>query len=449
MNGSNSTDAIEINSLSKFTLIGNQISNYITAIAVYESKNGSINQNHILGNEIGIQLYHSTADIYQANVIEQNDYGIVALRSSLWTLEGTKEAPYQKVYENEKCQIVFTYDSAPDYMEFNQIYNSTVYNKPFVICENLPLNPKKILIPNNYFGPDFEPGTHLSPLTVFDYQPLWEPGPESQNITKVPAPYMSIKTLERAGNYTDAKTQLYQYISTVPDTSIIFDESIKKLLSLEKVTSDDYLQLMNYYQNTTTPLYSSLQLIQYLTNYCNIEVNELQDAIAWLEMQIENPVSELDSLFATIDIGFICMLSGEGKAGLNIKNASLIPVSIDAFESYRRNLINSILNVPVEDDATNQSEIAVIELKNNYPNPFNPVTTIRYELYKDGPIGISIFNLKGQKVRTLESGFKSSGSYTTIWNGKDDKGKDAGTGIYFCRLAAGKKCVTSKLILIK
>jgi hypothetical protein len=105
--GSPNQDAIDINSMSKYSISGNYITGYRTALAIYESMNGSIEANEIVGNGTGIQLYHAVADIYNGNTVQNNDYGIVALRNSLWSLQGSKDAPYQFVTENTSCQVLF------------------------------------------------------------------------------------------------------------------------------------------------------------------------------------------------------------------------------------------------------------------------------------------------------------------------------------------------------
>ena len=91
--GSSNLDAIEISSMSKYAISGNYISGYRTALAIYESMSGSIEANEIVGNGTGVQLYHAVADIYNGNAIQNNDYGIVALRNSLWSLQGSKDEP--------------------------------------------------------------------------------------------------------------------------------------------------------------------------------------------------------------------------------------------------------------------------------------------------------------------------------------------------------------------
>ena len=91
----------------------------------------------------------------------------------------------------------------------------------------------------------------------------------------------------------------------------------------------------------------------------------------------------------------------------------------------------------------------------NYPNPFNPETTIQFRIDYLGvnissiPVQVDIFNIKGQKVKSLVSEHYPAGNHSVIWNGTDDMGKDAGSGVYFYRVKAGEFNETKKMLLIK
>jgi PKD repeat protein len=90
-----------------------------------------------------------------------------------------------------------------------------------------------------------------------------------------------------------------------------------------------------------------------------------------------------------------------------------------------------------------------IELHSNYPNPFNLVTTIDYTLHIDLPVQITIYNIRGQKVRTLIDEMQPAGLKTVVWNGVDDSGNVVSSGIYFIQLLAGENRFVHKMILQK
>jgi hypothetical protein len=85
----------------------------------------------------------------------------------------------------------------------------------------------------------------------------------------------------------------------------------------------------------------------------------------------------------------------------------------------------------------------------NYPNPFNPETKIVFNLPESGRVKVEIYNIKGQKVKTLLDCYMSPGRSEMIWNGKDDNGKQVSSGVYFYQLVTEKKIITKKMILIK
>ncbi|MCF7911307.1 MAG: DUF1565 domain-containing protein [Candidatus Cloacimonetes bacterium] len=84
-----------------------------------------------------------------------------------------------------------------------------------------------------------------------------------------------------------------------------------------------------------------------------------------------------------------------------------------------------------------------------HPNPFNPTTTIEYQIAEKGLVHLDIYNIKGQHVTTLVSEIQESGKHSVIWQGRDDKGNRLASGIYLTRLRAGRHSSTRKMILLK
>ena len=75
-------------------------------------------------------------------------------------------------------------------------------------------------------------------------------------------------------------------------------------------------------------------------------------------------------------------------------------------------------------------------LSQNYPNPFNPSTTMKYALPVQSRVVVEVFNVLGQRVRTLKNEELKAGYYEIKWNGTGEDGQDAGSGVYFIRLNA-------------
>jgi flagellar hook assembly protein FlgD len=91
----------------------------------------------------------------------------------------------------------------------------------------------------------------------------------------------------------------------------------------------------------------------------------------------------------------------------------------------------------------------ITELKGNYPNPFNPTTTISFSISEESNVAIDIFNVKGQKVKTLLNESKNVGEHLVHWNGTDEQNKSVSSGVYFYKMKAGKFVQTKKMILMK
>ena len=93
--------------------------------------------------------------------------------------------------------------------------------------------------------------------------------------------------------------------------------------------------------------------------------------------------------------------------------------------------------------------IKEINLFQNYPNPANPSTTISFILPEDSNIELSIFNVKGQKVKTLQKEYLSKGTHNTIWEGNDSNNNKVAADIYLIRLIAKGQTYTKKMILMQ
>ena len=101
------------------------------------------------------------------------------------------------------------------------------------------------------------------------------------------------------------------------------------------------------------------------------------------------------------------------------------------------------------DNDNNDSEPLTLNLLQNYPNPFNPETTIAFNVPNSGLVKLEVYNLKGQKVKTLLNDNLSSGKHSVVWNGRDNNNKHVASGVYFYRLKSGVNSQTNKMILMK
>jgi hypothetical protein len=102
---------------------------------------------------------------------------------------------------------------------------------------------------------------------------------------------------------------------------------------------------------------------------------------------------------------------------------------------------------------TDETDVTVVKpvnsLNANYPNPFNPSTTISFNNATAGNVKIDIFNIKGQKVKSLVNDYFAQGSHKVVWNGTDEQQRQVGSGVYFYKMTAENFSDTRKMILMK
>ncbi len=103
--------------------------------------------------------------------------------------------------------------------------------------------------------------------------------------------------------------------------------------------------------------------------------------------------------------------------------------------------------VGIKDDIINNP--VKFLLHQNYPNPFNPTTTISYNLTTLYHVELIVFNLLGQKIRSLVNAKQPTGTYYIQWNGRDDQDEKVSSGIYLYRLQVGKYYETKKMVLLQ
>ncbi|MBD3169061.1 MAG: T9SS type A sorting domain-containing protein [candidate division Zixibacteria bacterium] len=103
----------------------------------------------------------------------------------------------------------------------------------------------------------------------------------------------------------------------------------------------------------------------------------------------------------------------------------------------------------VDDPKDDEILPAQVSISQNYPNPFNPSTTIDYTLPSASKVNIEVFNLVGQKVKTLVDANVQSGVHSVTWDGTNDNGSKVSSGVYFYRLSADDETIVKRMTLMK
>ena len=93
--------------------------------------------------------------------------------------------------------------------------------------------------------------------------------------------------------------------------------------------------------------------------------------------------------------------------------------------------------------------IVNFKVYDNYPNPFNPITQIRYDLPKEGMVSIIIYDVLGRKIRSLLNERLQAGSKSVHWDATNSSGETVSSGVYYCRIVSSKFSQTKKMIFLK
>jgi hypothetical protein len=105
--------------------------------------------------------------------------------------------------------------------------------------------------------------------------------------------------------------------------------------------------------------------------------------------------------------------------------------------------------IAIIDESKADDETTRLELWQNYPNPFGPVTKIVFTLHEPSHVDLSIFGVRGELVRSLENGYFPNRSQEVFWDGTNNQGDRVSSGVYFCRLSTSSQTISKKMVLVR
>lgn len=231
----------------------------------------------------------------------------------------------------------------------------------------------------------------------------------------------------------------------------------------------------------------------YLDYYCNLYENQTEltntapQAPSMLSAQVEDDVVSLEwgmgSDAETPQLGLTYNIKVGTSSGGNEIFSSMATDDGFLLRPHRGNMLNSLacsinnlqngtyyVSVQTIDNSyigsafsdeitfeitngivSNDSDVVpmITRLNKNYPNPFNPETTISFDLNKNQKVKLEIYNIKGQKVKTLCNDNLQAGNHKYIWNGTDQNNRKVASGVYFAKMTSVSLSKTQKMILMK
>ena len=117
-------------------------------------------------------------------------------------------------------------------------------------------------------------------------------------------------------------------------------------------------------------------------------------------------------------------------------------------DQYGNEMEMSVGTITLSNEGVNPTEFGI---SGNYPNPFNPNTTIEYNVEASGHVTLKIYDIMGRAVRTLVNEYKEAGSpdYKVVWDGKDNHGQQVSAGLYLYTLKSNGMTAHAKMVLMK
>ncbi|MFC1508699.1 FlgD immunoglobulin-like domain containing protein [Candidatus Omnitrophota bacterium] len=210
------------------------------------------------------------------------------------------------------------------------------------------------------------------------------------------------------------------------------------------------------------------------TMIANVNANEspilsLQEGVNDITLSVCNNFNfDIDGLKLTIDREklphWVSVKHYDSSLDVERGNSKAGKITLQLVIMNAPELESATIPLIIQDDDGNiwksaftVSVTSVDELKNscayslleNYPNPFNPETSITYTLAKEGRTKLEVFNFIGQKIRTLVDTSQTPGMHRIIWDGKNDSGQQVSSGLYIYRLISGSFVESKQMIMLK
>ncbi len=182
------------------------------------------------------------------------------------------------------------------------------------------------------------------------------------------------------------------------------------------------------------------------------EVGVFADGVCKGAAVVEGDTTQINAYLTTEDYGkeITFQFSYDSKSANQLcSNYSVIDNNNQHPQPWLIHNQNARFYVVDIDPKTKPEMPLPVQLRQNYPNPFNPETSISYYLPDESEVTLNIYNIKGQKIRSLYQGKTPAGNHKLQWNGKNEQGKSVANGIYLYRLQAGNISLQKKMTLLK
>ncbi|MDO9576814.1 MAG: FlgD immunoglobulin-like domain containing protein [Candidatus Cloacimonadales bacterium] len=431
-----------------YVLIGGEGNeNNSTGIYLYESSSpmSTINNcDFLFNNGAGLTLNGIVvSEFTENNIVENTGFGMLCYP--------TTEFFYTNTFNN----IVISDNGYAEYIGWEDTYEMQNPNADITISESSygTGSDQYLLMNLNWNGttPVDISGTNI---TSADLPHLFPSDPNAWSFGGGEIPNEKLMLYSASsdignGDYTAAEQTLQSLISTYP-LSKEAGTAVYYLYHLESLTDKDFSGLREYLENISTVSGTSLEMaIKKIITKTYMKDKEYLIAIDLLETVIANSQLPDEVIAAMIDEGYCYLeLSESEERGLPV-NCTIQTATLDEYQAKVRELESQFSFYPDEENENITPVAGEILSLANYPNPFNPSTTIAFSLSSEADVEVTIYNVKGQQVKQLVNEQLTAGKHTVEWSGKDNSNKSVASGIYYYKITAGKDAAIKKMLLLK
>lgn len=500
----NKWTGIKLESGSRVNLMNTNISQAVTAInsygiltcnysSIYNNENGIlingnggylVKNNQIFNNsEYGIKISDtfltSIASEISNNEIYQNRYGFVVYNTN-------PSCKKNHIYYNEEMGLACIHNASPviGKTSISNTISNDDYPELYLSDNSYPLisnNGNDILIGDGAYSIYYAPSLSGTSVRDYDARGIWW-GTTDRAIIDASL-YPSTWSVDASSFATESNTgftppdgfesqlmmglayesegqndlAMQSYQNEVSESSYS-SNALVALNRMINVTSNEsksgYSQLQSYYQNISdTTCFNTLKKnLALLDIVCDRKSGNYQTAVSKYETYLASVDNNLDSLYILLDIvnTYIEAQNSESKSMISFKNSNLKLKNIEEAFVASDNLWNRILGDRIKNTG---SEIVILPktltVNQNYPNPFNPSTNLSFYLPESEKVELTIYNTKGQKVKTLINSSLDKGKHSIVWDGKNSNNKSVSSGVYYYNVKTSKCSISKKMLLIK
>ena len=451
---------IAIETGTTFTLEWNSIYNNTYGLVISNNQaaisSGVVANNEVTQNSMGVLLYNSNTKLAGNSILHNTRAGIHVIRESDPIIKDSNVS-YTEYNGSSRPEITLESDSYPIIDDARNDINADGLGYSLYYVNAGTERIKQLVARNNYWG-----STDAHQIRSSIYPLIWDVVYDPFCLEpNTYIPYLEDNLFKQAlqaeesGELAIAKQIYTSIVLTEPD-SLYALQSLGRLNSLYAESPNLLSELRNIYSLYALSCSDSILVASAQVRSVMLDRFDMQylQAIQGYEDLLETSTTELDSLLCLLDIAYTLQdmyYYDQGKGthtgasyqanGIHVSSLKEARLTVDRIwgEILNASDNTTILNAPVPThmDVT------------NYPNPFNPTTTIAFSLPEEGVVKLSVYNIRGQLIKELINGSMPRGFHKVVWDGRDNRNRSVSSGLYFVRVDVGNTSKVKKIMMLK